>query len=76
VAAWLIATTGLLATFRSLIANPLYAITIDEGLALPHEPRISENDWIKANVGLIKDVGPEPYLPNLLSVLKGNYPRG
>ena len=59
-----------------MIANPFYAITIDEGLALPHEPMISEDDWIKANVDLINELGPAPYLRNLLSVLKGNYPRG
>jgi hypothetical protein len=59
-----------------MIANPFYAITIDEGLTLPHEPMLSEEDWIKANVQLISELGPEAYLRNLLSVLKGNYPRG
>jgi hypothetical protein len=59
-----------------MIANPFYAITIDKGLTLPHEPMISEDDWIKANVELISELGPELYLRNLLSVLKGNYPRG
>jgi hypothetical protein len=59
-----------------IIANPFYAINMDQGLALPHEPVISEDDWIKANVGLISELGPEPYLRNLLSILKGNYPRG
>ena len=59
-----------------MIANPFYAITIHEGLTLPHEPMISEDDWIEANVNLINELGPEPYLRNLLSVLKGNYPRG
>jgi hypothetical protein len=58
-----------------LTANPFYAINIDEGLAMPHEPLISEDEWIKANVSLIKELGPEAYLHNLLSVLKGNYPR-
>jgi hypothetical protein len=58
------------------IANPFYAINIDEGLALPHEPMISEEEWVRANVKLIKELGPESYLRNLLSVLKGNYPRG
>ena len=28
----------------SMIANPFYAINIDEGLVLPHEPLISEDD--------------------------------
>jgi len=60
----------------SMIANPFYAINIDEGLALPHEPLISEDDWIMANVRLIQELGAEAYLRNLLSILKGNYPRG
>lgn len=60
----------------SMIANPFYAINIDEGLAVPHEPLIGEDDWVKANLRLIEELGPEPYLRNLLSVLKGNYPRG
>jgi hypothetical protein len=60
----------------SMVANPFYAINVDEGLALPHEPLISEDDWVKANVGLIEELGPEAYLRNLLSILKGNYPRG
>jgi hypothetical protein len=60
----------------SMIANLFYAINIDEGLAVAHEPLISEDDWIKANVRLIEELGAEPYLRNLLSVLKGNYPRG
>jgi hypothetical protein len=59
-----------------MIANPFYAITIDEGLTMPHEPMIREDDWIKANINLISELGPEPYLRNLLSVLKGRYPRG
>jgi len=41
-----------------------------------HEPLISEEDWVKANVSLIQELGPETYLRNLLSILKGNYPRG
>ena len=57
---------------RGMIANSFYAITIDGGLTLPHEPMISEDDWIRANVNLINELGPEPYLRNLLSILKGN----
>lgn len=63
------------ADIASMIANPFYAIKIDDGLTMPHEPLISEDDWIKANVDLIAELGPEPYLRNLLSILKGNYPR-
>jgi hypothetical protein len=60
----------------SMIANPFYAINLDEGLALPHDPLISEDDWVDANVRLIEELGAEPYLRSLLSVLKGDYPRG
>jgi hypothetical protein len=42
----------------SMIANPFYAINIDEGLAVPHEPLISEDDWITANVWLCQ---PDPF---------------
>ena len=49
---------------------------IDEGLAVPHELLISEDDWVKASIRLIEELGAEPCLRNLLSVLKGNYPRG
>ncbi len=66
---------GLLA-ITGIVANPFYAINIDQGLALPHEPMISEDDWIKTNVKLIRELGPGPYPRNLLSILKGNYPRG
>jgi hypothetical protein len=59
-----------------MIANPFYAITTDEGLTLPHEPMISEEDWIKASFNLINELGPHPYLRSLRSVLKGNHPRG
>jgi hypothetical protein len=59
----------------AMIANPFYAINFDEGLIAPHEPMLSEEDWVKANVNLIGELGPEAYLRNLLSVLKGNYPR-
>jgi len=60
----------------SMIANPSYAITIDEGLAVRHEPLISEDNWVEANVRLIEEFGADPYRRNLLSVLKGNCPRG
>jgi hypothetical protein len=64
------------ADVAGMIVNPFYAIEIDENLTVPHEPIISEEEWVKANARLIEELGPEPYLRNLLSILKGNYPRG
>jgi len=58
-----------------LIGNPFYAINIDPVLAKPHELLVSEEQWIAADTKQIRDIGPEPYLRNLLSILKGNYPK-
>jgi len=60
---------------NALIGNPFYVIEIDPVLAEPHEPIVSEDDWIAANVKSIKQLGPEPYLRNLLSILKGSSPK-
>lgn len=60
---------------NGLIGNPFYAINIDPLLAKPHELLVSEEQWIAANVKQLQDLGPEPYLRNLLSILKGNYPK-
>ena len=62
------------ADISALIGNPFYAINIDPLLSAPHPPLVSEEQWIAANVSQIDDLGPEAYLRNLLSILKGNYP--
>jgi hypothetical protein len=41
----------------SIIANPFYVINIDEGLAVPHEPLISEDNWVEANMRLMEELG-------------------
>jgi hypothetical protein len=58
-----------------MLSNPFYAIEIDPILAEPHEPLVSEDQWIAANIKMIEDLGAEPYLRNLLSILKGNFPK-
>jgi hypothetical protein len=62
------------ADVTGIVANPIYAINIAPVLAEPHPALISEQEWIAANVKLIEDLGPEAYLRNPLSILKGNYP--
>ena len=57
-----------------IVGNPIYAINIAPVLAEPHPPLIGEDEWIAANAKMIEDLGPEAYLRNLLSILKGNYP--
>ena len=63
------------ADVSGLIGNPFYAINIDPVLAQRHELLISEEQWIAANAKQIHNLGPEAYLRNLLSILKGNYPK-
>ncbi len=54
----------------AMIVNPFYAIELDPTLAARHESIISEDQWIAANIELITELGPEPYLRNLLAILK------
>lgn len=62
------------ADVTGVIGNPVYAINIAPVLAEPHPLLISEEQWVATNAKLIADLGPEAYLRNLLSILKGNYP--
>ena len=55
---------------KKVLVNPFYAIEIDPTLALDHEPVISEDLWVKANVQLIREWGPERYLRVLLDALR------
>jgi hypothetical protein len=59
---------------NAMLGNPFYAIQISPVLAEPHEPLVSEEDWVAANTAVIEEIGPEAYLRNLLSILKGNFP--
>ena len=56
-----------------MLMNPFYAIDIDPSLTLPHEPLVSEEEWIAANLRMIADIGPESFLRTLLHILKGGY---
>jgi hypothetical protein len=56
-----------------LLTNPIYAIEIDPDLAFPHEPIISEEEWIAASLRFIGEVGPEAFLRTLLDILKGGW---
>ncbi|MFB9906217.1 hypothetical protein [Allokutzneria oryzae] len=56
-----------------LMMNPVNAIEIDPTLALPHEPIISAEDWVKVNQRLVAELGEERYLRKLLEILQGGY---
>ncbi|MGW5353739.1 hypothetical protein ACWERV_24895 [Streptomyces sp. NPDC004031] len=56
-----------------LLINPFSAVQIAPGLAVPHEPIISEDEWIRAMEKLIEEDGAEYALRILLHTLKGDY---
>ena len=57
-----------------ILTNPFYCIEkIDDNFCIKHEPLIEEEKFIKASIHLIKEIGVEKYLKNLISNLKGEY---
>jgi hypothetical protein len=58
---------------RRILLNPFYAIEIAPTLAEPHDPMISEDQWVAANAKLIQEIGAEEWLRELLTVLKGDF---
>jgi hypothetical protein len=69
-------SSWVLSDIARMLMNPFYAIDIDPNLALPHEPLLSEEEWIAANLRMIADIGPESFLRTLLHILKGGYLAG
>ncbi|MFJ5924027.1 hypothetical protein ACIQF6_15660 [Kitasatospora sp. NPDC092948] len=56
-----------------IMVNPFAAIEIHPSLAVPHDPIVSEDDWIRVMVRQIEDHGAEDTLRILLHALKGDY---
>lgn len=56
---------------QRIIINPFYAITVASRLTEEHEPPMGEAEWVQANASLMKEMGSEPWLRQLLDVLEG-----
>lgn len=56
-----------------MLINPFSAIEIHPSLAAPHEPLISEDDWVHGMLRLVEEQGVEHALRVLLHLLKGDY---
>ena len=54
----------------AVLGSPFYAVSIDARLAIPHEPILSEDEWVAANAALIGSHGAETWLRSLLAGLK------
>jgi hypothetical protein len=56
---------------QRIIINPFYAITVAPQLTEEHEPPLSEAEWVQANASLMREMGSERWLRQLLDVLEG-----
>ncbi|RKT18280.1 hypothetical protein BX285_2700 [Streptomyces sp. 1114.5] len=56
-----------------MVLNPFNAVEIHPSLAVPHEPLLTEDDWVSSGVRLIEEHGAEFALRALLRILKGDY---
>lgn len=59
-----------------VIINPFNAVELAPELIYQHEPLISEEDWVRANLRVIEQSGAEFFLHALLRILKGEYVAG
>ncbi|MFH8605913.1 hypothetical protein ACH4D5_00230 [Streptomyces sp. NPDC018029] len=59
--------------FMGTLINPFSAIEIHPSLAAPHEPLISEDNWVHGMLRIIEEQGAEHALRILLHLLKGDY---
>jgi len=57
---------------QRIIINPFYAITVAPQLTQEHEPPMSEAEWVQANASLMREMGSEWWLRQLLDVLCGD----
>jgi hypothetical protein len=56
---------------QRIIINPFYAITVAPQLTQEHEPSMGEAEWVRANASLMREMGSERWLRQLLEVLEG-----
>ncbi|MEU6357458.1 hypothetical protein ABZ896_50545 [Streptomyces sp. NPDC047072] len=56
-----------------VLINPFNAVQIDPALAVPHEPILSEDEWVRLGLRTIEESGAEFFLRALLRILKGDY---
>jgi hypothetical protein len=57
------------------IINPCLVVTVSVRLHGEHPPLITRQQWLEANTKLIKELGTEPWLWNLLAVLETGGPQ-
>lgn len=56
---------------QRIMMNPFYVVTVASQLTTEHDPPMGETEWVQANASLIKDIGAEKWIRQLLDVLEG-----
>ncbi|MFB7832572.1 MULTISPECIES: hypothetical protein [unclassified Streptomyces] len=56
-----------------MMINPFNAIEIHPSLTVPHEPMMTEDEWVRLGLRLVEENGVELALRALLKTLKGDY---
>jgi hypothetical protein len=56
---------------QRIIINPFYAVTVAPQLTEEHEPAMGEAEWVQANASLMREMGIERWLRQLLDLLEG-----
>ena len=59
-------------SLQRIIINPFYTITVATQLTEEHEPLMGEGEWVQANASLMREMGAERWLRQLLDVLNGD----
>ena len=57
-----------------MFINPYYAVNFSSNLADRHEPMTTKENWVKANLKLMGEMGNEEWLNRLLRVLETGEP--
>jgi len=58
---------------KTVFIYPIYAVSIDPDLVVPHEPLVSKQRWVDTNKNLIAEIGLDEWLHRLLAILEGGY---
>lgn len=56
---------------QRIIINPFYAITVAPQFTEEHAPAMGEAEWVQASASLMREMGAERWLRQLLDVLEG-----
>ncbi len=56
---------------QRIMMNPFYVVTIASQLTTEHDPPMSEAEWVQANAAVIREIGAEKWIRQLLDVLEG-----